>query len=306
LAEIPYHAVYFSNELLVLWLIFAYAMLAVCFLTRARARGWVMAVLFGAVSLAAVVMLNGQTYATQRMNVIVLDVGQGESVLVTSGEGTALIDCGSSNGFIPAGEVASDMLLSMGHDTLDIAVVSHYHADHANGFAELFARVRVGTLVLADIEDEGGLRAKLEQLAAKHGTAVVYAREMTELSVGEAALCVYPPMDEGSANEACLSVICDAGDFEALITGDMDTGAEKMLVERVELPDIEVILAGHHGAANASSMELLREAAPETAVISVGSNSYGHPTEEALIRLAAAGAVVYRTDLHGHITISVN
>ncbi len=306
LAKIPYHAVYFSNEFLALWLIFIYAMLAVCLLTRARARGWVMAVLLGAVSLAAVVMLNGQVYTTQKMNVVVLDVGQGESVLVTSGEGTALIDCGSSNGYISAGEVAADVLMSMGHDALDVAVVSHYHADHANGFAELFARLRVGTLVLADIEDEGGLRAELEALAAEHGTSVVYAREVTELSAGEAEIRVYPPMDEGGANEACLSVVCDAGDFETLITGDMNISAEERLAQSVDLPDVEVILAGHHGAKNASSMELLREVTPETAVISVGSNSYGHPTEEALIRLAAVGAEVYRTDLHGHVTISVN
>ncbi|MBQ2829986.1 MAG: DNA internalization-related competence protein ComEC/Rec2 [Oscillospiraceae bacterium] len=306
LANIPYHALYFSNEFLVLWLIFVYAMLAVCILTRARARGWLMAVTLGAVSLAAVVMLNGKVYTTQKMNVIVLDVGQGESVIVASGEDAVLIDCGSSNGFISAGETAADMLMSMGHDVLDAAVVSHYHADHANGFDELFARVRIETLVLADIPDEGDLREELETLAAEHDTEIIYVREMTALAVGEAEVCVYPPMGEDGANEACLSVLCDAGDFETLITGDMDISAEEALTERVELPDIEVILAGHHGAKNASSMELLRETTPETAVISVGSNSYGHPTEEALIRLAAVGAQVYRTDLHGHITISVN
>ena len=111
--------------------------------------------------------------------------------------------------------------------------------------------------------------------------------------------------DKG-ANELGLTILCSLGDFDTLITGDMDAKTETKLVETYDLPDIEVLLVGHHGSKYSTGTTLLESVTPEAGVISVGDNSYGHPTEEALLRLTDAGMTVYRTDMQGNILITVD
>ena len=97
-----------------------------------------------------------------------------------------------------------------------------------------------------------------------------------------------------------------SGDLDLLVTGDMDRATEQKLLTAYDLPDLEILVAGHHGSGYSTSEELLEALRPETACVSVGSNSYGHPSEETLERLARQGCTVFRTDLHGDIHISLN
>ena len=125
-------------------------------------------------------------------------------------------------------------------------------------------------------------------------------------AVGGAVLSLYPPVGEGDLNEQGLTALCSAGDFDVLITGDMAGSTERKLVGQYDLPDIEVLMVGHHGSRYSSSQELLQAVRPETAIISVGDNSYGHPTQEAMDRLSQAGAEIYRTDRQGNILVTVH
>ena len=91
-----------------------------------------------------------------------------------------------------------------------------------------------------------------------------------------------------------------------LITGDADAFVEKMLVKYQPIPDIEVLVAGHHGSRNSSCEEFLRAAAPELALISAGTNNaYGHPAPETLERLEAVGSEIHRTDREGTVTVAL-
>ena len=119
-------------------------------------------------------------------------------------------------------------------------------------------------------------------------------------------MSIYPPLGDKGANELGLTILCSLGDFDTLITGDMDAKTETKLVETYDLPDIEVLLVGHHGSKYSTGTTLLESVMPEVGVISVGDNSYGHPTEEALLRLTDAGMTVYRTDMQGNILITVD
>ena len=83
----------------------------------------------------------------------------------------------------------------------------------------------------------------------------------------------------------------------------MPAAAEAKLVARENLPEVEVLVAGHHGSKQSTSQALLEAVAPETVVISGGQNTYGHPAPETLARLSAAGAQVYRTVRQGGITV---
>ena len=81
---------------------------------------------------------------------------------------------------------------------------------------------------------------------------------------------------------------------------------EQQLLAHTDLPDLEVLVAGHHGSKSSTSEQLLAAAAPDYTFLSVGEhNSYGHPAQETLERLAAAGCRIYRTDLQGNITLRI-
>jgi competence protein ComEC len=89
---------------------------------------------------------------------------------------------------------------------------------------------------------------------------------------------------------------------DTLITGDTNAAGERELLRRGELPDLELLIVGHHGSADSTSAELLYRTAPDAAIISVGRNNpYGHPRQEILNRLERYGIAVFRTDLSGDI-----
>ena len=106
-----------------------------------------------------------------------------------------------------------------------------------------------------------------------------------------------------SGNDSCASVLFQREKCDTLITGDLSAAAERQLLSDYDLPDLEVLIVGHHGSKYATCPELLEATAPDVAIISVGAeNSYGHPTRDVLERLKQAGCMIYRTDLHGTIT----
>lgn len=241
------------------------------------------------------------------LTVAVLDVGQGQSVCVYAGGRTVLIDCGGT-GYTDPGDVAADYLADLGTDRLDLLVLTHYHADHANGVPELMSRMEVAEVALPDVDPEDELRRAVLAGAEREGAAVTYITSDTVYPLGEnAVLKLYAPLGDGGANERGLSALITAGDYDVLITGDMNAQVEERLVKYGGLPDIELLVVGHHGSRYSTGEILLDATAPEVAVISVGkNNSYGHPAQETLDRLAEDGITIYRTDLSGTVVIHTN
>ena len=302
-----YHAVYFTNPYLIYWLLFLYAAFIGCAATPDGKRKYLLATMLSVATLTAAIWVNRQDYQYGVLTALTLDVGQGESVILTSGGETALVDCGSSNSYKDPGGLAADTLHSMGVRELSAVVVTHYHADHTNGLYEVLRRIPVQTVYLPDIEDEYGVRERLVSLAEEKGAQVTYVTKETADTLGDTVLTLYPPVQSGGdLNELGLTALASAGDFDLLITGDMSGSTEKKLVETYALPDIEVLVVSHHGSRYSSNIRFLKAVMPEAAVISVGDNNYGHPSEETLQRLLAVGADIWRTDQQGTIRITVN
>lgn len=302
-----YHAVYFTNPYLVYWLLFLYAAFIGCAATPDGKRKYLLASALSVLTLTAAIWVNRQDYQYGVLTALTLDVGQGESVILTSDGETALVDCGSSNSYKDPGGLAADTLHSMGVRELSAVVVTHYHADHTNGLYEVLRRIPVQTIYLPDIEDEYGVRERLVSLAEEKGAQVTYVTKETADTLGDTVLTIYPPVQSGGdLNELGLTALASAGDFDLLITGDMSGSTEKKLVETYALPDIEVLVVSHHGSRYSSNIRFLKAVTPEAAVISVGDNNYGHPSEETLQRLLAVGADIWRTDQQGTIRITVN
>lgn len=300
-ASIPMDNIYY-----LLWLLFVYGLLVLAVLIpgKKRLRTCLPAML---VTLAAAILCTNLTFHAGAMTVRVLDVGQGQSVLIRSGTQLALVDCGGDS-YENAGDIAADQIQSVGRSQVDLLVVSHYHTDHANGIPELFNRVDVKEIALPDVEADSALRQQILALAQEQGTRVRFVREETILSFGEdTVFAIYPPVGSGEeTNELGLTVLCSAGDYDVLLTGDMGTAGEKKLTECIDLPDVELMVAGHHGSKYSNSERLLETVRPDVAVFSVGGdNHYGHPTPEAMERFRAVGAELYRTDLNGTICFTV-
>ena len=307
LLAVPYHAVYFTNVYLRVWLLYVYAAFLGCAVTPDGKRKYALASALTVLTLAACLWLNSRWQQYGAFRAAVLDVGQGESVALCSGSEAALVDCGSSNSYVDAGSVAADALQSAGIRRLSAVIVTHYHADHTNGLTEVLTRLPVDTLYLPDIEDEYGVRDRLISLAAHQGADVVFVTEPTRIALGEAVLTVYPPLlTTGDLNEQGLTALATAGDFDLLITGDMAGQTEQLLAQTYPLPDVEVLVVSHHGSRYSSDESFLRAITPDNAVISVGDNRYGHPAEETLRRLQAVGATVWRTDQQGSIRIIID
>lgn len=302
LASLPFASVTTESPYYRGWLLLVYGLLLAFLILRGERRPLV-PLCCGITALCAAALLTRLSYTAGPLTVTVLDVGQGQSVLLRAGNRTALVDCGGNEG--NAGDTAADYLGNFGRDHLDLLVLTHFHTDHANGVPELLERLRVDVLAVPEVEEENPLRQEILDLAAAQGTQIVTITQNRTLALGAADLTLYAPLGAGEANEAGLSVLCQAAGFSALLTGDMDQSIEARLVKYGGLPDVDLLLAGHHGAKSATSQTLLDAVTPEVAVASAGYNSYGHPSRDTLLRLEAIGCAVYRTDLQGNITITV-
>lgn len=294
LAALPLESVYYRA-----WLVLVYALVLAFIRTKGRRPVW-MLLSAGTAGLVLAVALTRASFYQGDLSVTLLDVGQGQSVLLRTGDLLTLVDCGGDSRDDP-GDVAANYLQALGRSEIDLLVVSHYHADHANGIPQLLNRVAVGELVLPDVGEDDPLRGAILAAAEEKGIPVHFLREQTDFG----SVTLFPPMsDAGSTNELGLTVLATVGSADVLITGDMEEEGELRLVETVSLPDIEVLVAGHHGSETSNTQALLEATTPDLALISVGlNNKYGHPAYDALVRLDEIGAKIYRTDLYGTIEV---
>ena len=238
------------------------------------------------------------------LTVTAVDVGQGQCLVIRSGTAAAVVDCGSSSVSDPDGRLLA-FLRGAGVDRVDLLLLTHYHSDHCSGVPDLLRQIPVRTAVLPPPDDEVTWDESIRRLAEANGCQVFTVGEApADILFGDASVRVWPPRGGEDGNERCLAMLFSQGPFDVLVTGDMPASGERELLEEGGLPDIELLVAGHHGSAGSSCEELLRAVTPEAAVISVGENDYGHPADSTLRRLERFGITVFRTDLLGTFTLT--
>lgn len=293
-ASFPLAALYTVSIYAVLFLVFAYILMAVFMVMRRKRPVAMICCLI--ISLCVCLLGSWIEPLCDDVRMTVLDVGQGQSILLQSEGKAYLIDCGGDSD-TDAADTAAEKLLSMGITKLDGLILTHYDRDHAGGVVYLLTRIAADVLYLPDCIDTEGYSAPLKQM-----DNALIVREHMVIRFGAVSISLITTDYGISNNESGLCVLFQRENCDILITGDRNSYGEKDLLRQIDLPDLEVLVVGHHGSKYSTSPELLEAGKPDIAIISVGENSYGHPTREVLERLAEFGCEIYRTDLQGTIT----
>lgn len=295
MASFPYAAAYLQNIPLMIWAVMLYFLLAAFLLFDRMPVRWIMCCMTAGF-LACIVSAHLQ-FSLQPWRLTVLDVGQGQCLVLQIGSYTAIIDCGGSDPQ-EAGEEAARFLHSAGMTHADALILTHYDEDHAGGAVQFLRRVHTDAVYLPVTEDAQQIAKSIEETAEE----IHYVTSVVEIELPNGKLTLFPPISQENDNNGGVCVLATAEEYDILITGDLDAGAESLLIANWDLPDVELLLAGHHGARTSTSGALLLTVRPETVAISVGAdNSYGHPHEETLARIRQIGAEIYRTDQMGNL-----
>ena len=282
------------------FLIFGALLVLLSYLCREKRLGLPLLSLLTALVLA--VGLQRLEAASAAFTLAALDVGQGQCVCAVSDAFTAVIDCGGTAGTL-AGTDAAAWLRERGVTRIDALVLTHYDRDHVSGVETLLTLLPVEAVYLPEVDADPENRAAVERAALTAGAALHYVTENRTLSFPGGRLRLFAPVSDRSDNAACVSVLYSVGEYDMLVTGDLDAAAESALLARNDLPRVELYVAGHHGSSGSSSEALLETIRPDTVFVSVGPSSYGLPSPKALARFAACGAQVFRTDKNGTLEI---
>jgi competence protein ComEC len=295
-------AVYFAS--LGLWLWVAWA-------SRAS---WLAAALFIWIAINPPSL--ARTLGDGQLHLTMMDVGQGDAMLVTLPNGrTLMIDTGgvSLRGDFDIGDrVLGPALRARGIVRLDYLVITHSDPDHIGGAASLATdftprEVWAGTFVANHEATQ-----KLQAISARNRATWRWLQKGDRLELGGVELRVHhPPLPDWERqkvrNDDSLVIELRYGQVSMLLTGDIGREVEHALLPTLDLLPLVVLKSPHHGSATSSSQEFLDAIKPAVVVISSGrGNPYGHPVPPVLERYRAAGARIYRTDQDGQIDFSTD
>lgn len=233
-----------------------------------------------------------------------LNVGQGDAEFLWLPDGsTMLVDAGTSE----AGPAIVSWLEYMGVDRIDYVVATHPHEDHIGGMPAVLGAVDVGEVIAPMAEhDTATYEAFLDAVMAE-GLTITPAE--AGLRVYDALGCAVDVLSPAAGasfddlNDWSVVLRVAYGDRSILLTGD----ASASVVGSLGVGRVDVLKVAHHGSDTGTTPELLSQLAPSVAVIEVGEgNSYGHPTQETLDELVAAGAQTWRTDLDGIVLVTTD
>lgn len=280
-------------------------------------------VFLGLILLVGLVWSAVRQSADNRLHLVFCDVGQGDAILITYGSSQILIDGGPNNQVLNC--LANNM--PFWDREIEMVVLTHPEKDHFGGLIDVIKRYDVKYFIVNSVVNDSAGFWEFREVVLAEKAKIHFPQKGDKIHFGPINFFVlWPHFDPGSKeiydpgssfarekilgaanvvgnpNEASIVLKFSFGNFDALLAGDIGFVSEKKL-DLANLGEIEVLKIGHHGSKYSSSEEFLAQIEPKLAVISVGKNSFGHPTEEVLGRLTSLGIQYLRTDQQGEIEI---
>lgn len=262
----------------------------------------------------------------KQFEITFLDVGQGDGIYISAGDGTTYFVDGGSSNISSVGEYRIlPFLKYKGISQIDYWFVSHADTDHISGLLEVLeSGYRINHLVVAEYCPRDENYESIIQLAELAKVEVIHMKAGDSIvSKNSSMTCLYPTQ-EGTEDRNDLSMVLllqaeiedGEGLYSALFTGDCSAEVEELLLEKNLLLkenmfleentflQVDLFKAAHHGSNYSNSEELLSALRPSMIVVSCSStNTYGHPGAEAVARMEQAGAEVYYTMKNGQVTM---
>lgn len=240
-----------------------------------------------------------------------LDIGQGDSMLIqTPSYHEILIDGGPGSAVL--GQLSE--ILPFFEKTIDLVVLTHPHSDHLMGLLPILERYQVHNILLTGVSYQSDVYAEFLQEARGQGIMLYFARADEDFLIGDLVLfdVLYPftPITGQkfeNANNSSIVLQVEYSDFRALLPGDSEKEVEDTLIKEGVDVTAELFKAGHHGSRTSSTATFLKAVSPQYMVIQSGAgNQFGHPHRETLLSAVKQGVSVFRNDLSGRITVSVD
>ncbi len=237
------------------------------------------------------------------LTVYFFDVGQGDATLLAGPNWTIVIDAGRHN--------RSDVvphLQSAGVESIDLLIGTHPHADHIGQFPQILETFPVREVwMCGDSHSSRTFERALDAILSS-GAAYHEPRAGESYRMGSALIEVLHPVElTGNLNESSICVRVTFGQVSVVLTGDAEAASERAMIQRGHNLSAQILRLGHHGSETSSTREFLEAVRPEVAIYSAGEgNSYGHPHDVVLQRLARMGIPVLGTDRHGTIHVQTD
>ena len=249
------------------------------------------------------VQLSGETYEKNvELTARFLDVGQGDATLLESHGHWLLIDGGAPS----ASRKIYATLDKLGVSHLDAVIATHPDADHIGGIAAALNYATCDSLYCSVDQNDSETFAHMVKYNERNGSGIIVLQNGDSFILGDAMVTFLRTRETFSdSNNGSLVTRIDCGGASFLFPGDAENPAEQALLSDGANVSATVLHVGHHGSLTSTSAAFLAAVAPRYAVVSVGANDYGHPSERVMERIQNFGAAIYRTDQVGDITFEL-
>lgn len=246
--------------------------------------------------------------ANSEVSVHFIDVGQGDCILIQSGNISVLIDSGEK-------EYSSRVIAyleAQNIEKLDYIIATHPHSDHIGGLSDIIEQFPVGKIYMSDIPKEitptTAIYENLLKTVKENNLKISCPYFRETLDLGKSKLELFPPRKEyDNLNNCSIVSKLTCGDTTFLFTGDAEKEAEQDLIRSGADLNADVLKVGHHGSDTSSSDDFLKRVNPQFCIISCGAdNSFNHPSKSTVARLNKFTQNVLRTDLFGTIIIETD
>ena len=250
-------------------------------------------------------VVKANNIATNDLTVHFINVGEGDSILLTCGGEAVLVDAGLKE----KGPSVFAYLKRQGVNKLKYAIATHPHKDHIGGMSCIIDSMPIYKVMMPDYANKETCYKDMMQAINRQKVPVIHPKPDKEFEVGKAKIKILAPISSKYERENNYSIVAKVtyGSVSFLLAGDSEKESEAEMLRRYGKSLKSTFLkVGHHGSNTSSTDAFLKAVSPQYAVVSVGPNEFGHPGNKALQRIHDNGIKILRTDIHKDISLSTD